>query len=237
MKKVRLGVNIDHIATLRQARKALVPDPVRAAALAERAGASGITVHLRSDRRHIQDRDVTGLKKAVATHLNIEMAATPEMARIAKKVRPDAVCLVPENPKEVTTEGGLDLRRTFSRVKKTAGELKKAGIKVTLFIEPDPEQIGLAAVLGVHAIEINTNAYSEARGKELKKQLQRVARAAELASKLGLEVHAGHGLNCANVRQIARIPQIVELNIGHSIIGRAVFVGLDKAILEILKAM
>jgi pyridoxine 5-phosphate synthase len=237
MKKVRLGVNIDHVATLRQARKAKLPDPVQAARLAEKAGAMGITVHLRSDRRHIQDSDVIRLKRAVTTHLNIEMAATPEMTKIAVRVRPDAVCLVPENPSEVTTEGGLDLRRTYARVKKAAGELKKAGVMVTLFIEPDTEQIGLASSLGVRAIEINTNAYSEAKGKESVKQLNRVARAAELASRLGLEVHAGHGLTCDNVKPIARISQIVELNIGHAIIARAVFIGLHAAIKEMHKSM
>ncbi|MBI4726824.1 pyridoxine 5'-phosphate synthase [candidate division TA06 bacterium] len=243
MKKVRLGVNIDHVATLRQARQAILPDPVAAAGLAEKAGAAGITVHLRSDRRHIQDRDLLRLSKTVKTHLNIEMAATGPMMATALKIKPDAVCLVPENPDEITTEGGLDLIKAKSRVAVAVKTLNQAGIKSTLFIEPDEVQIRTAEKLGARAVELNTNAYALAwkavpgNSRRVAFQLDRLAKAARLAEGLGLEVHAGHGLNYLNVRPVTKIPQITELNIGHSIIAEAVLVGLTKAVRGMVKLL
>ncbi|MBU1356788.1 MAG: pyridoxine 5'-phosphate synthase [Candidatus Edwardsbacteria bacterium] len=236
MERIRLGVNIDHVATLRQARKALQPDPVWAAAVATLAGADGITVHLRSDRRHIQDRDVQLLRQTVNTHLNVELAADDEMVGLMINIKPDAVCLVPENPDEITTEGGLDLQKAGDRVARAAKLLKAAGISVTCFIEPDEKQVKLARKLGADSIEINTNAFSQARGGKIKKETVRVAQAAKLAQKLGLDVHAGHGLNYFNLLPMVNIPQITELNIGHAIIAQAVLVGLDKAVRD-MKAL
>jgi pyridoxine 5-phosphate synthase len=236
MERIRLGVNIDHVATLRQARKALQPDPVWAAAAATLAGADGITVHLRSDRRHIQDRDVQLLRQTVNTHLNVELAADDEMVGLMIDIVPDAVCLVPENPNEITTEGGLDLQKAGDRVARAATQLKAAGISVTCFIEPDDKQVKLARKLGADSIEINTNAFSLARGDRIKKETARVAQAAKLAQKLGLDVHAGHGLDYFNLLPMIGIPQITELNIGHAIIARAVLVGLDKAVRD-MKAL
>lgn len=230
MGKLRLGVNIDHVATLRQARKAVQPDPVWAAALAVLAGADGITVHLRSDRRHIQDRDVQLLRQTADTHLNVEMAADEDMVDLITKIKPDAVCLVPESPDEITTEGGLDLVKAGDRVAKAAKKLKAAGISVTCFIEPEEKQVKLARKLGADSIEINTNTFSEAHGDQLKKETGRVAKAAKLGKKLGLNVHAGHGLNYSNVAPIVDIPEITELNIGHAIISRAVLAGLEQAV-------
>jgi pyridoxine 5-phosphate synthase len=213
-----------------------MPDPLAVASLAEKSGAEGITVHLRSDRRHIQDRDVTLLAKTVKTHLNIEMAATGSMMDLAVKLKPDAVCLVPENQNEITTEGGLDLFKTKARVSLAVIKLNRAGIRSTLFIEPDEKQIRLAEKLGARAVELNTNAYAlaceKAAGKKDRTsvQLNRLARAARLAEKLGLEVHAGHGLNYLNVGPVVKIPQITELNIGHSIIAEAVLTGIPRAV-------
>jgi len=230
MTAIRLGVNIDHVATLRQARQAQAPDPVAAAAIATAAGADGITVHLRGDRRHIQDRDLARLRRAVRTHLNMEMAARAEMIAIAKKIKPDAVCLVPESPGEVTTEGGLDLSKTAAAVKQAAKQLKAAGIAVTCFIEPDTKQIELAKKLGADSIEINTKSYAESRGRRRRAELVRARAAAQLGRGLGLGVHAGHGLDYSNVRPIAAIAEISELNIGHAIIARAVLDGLGPAV-------
>ncbi len=235
MRTVRLGVNIDHVATLRQARRAQDPDPVAAAALATLAGADGITVHLRSDRRHIQDRDLELLRQTVRTHLNLEMAATEEMLDLALRVRPDAVCLVPERPDEVTTQGGLDLMRVGNRVAPVARKLASAGIQVTFFIEAEPSQIRQAKKLGGQAVEINTDGYSKSKGRRQKSELEAVVRAARLAHSLGLEVHAGHGLDYHNVGKIAAVPEIVELNIGHAIVARAVLVGLDRAVRDMKK--
>lgn len=237
MERIRLGVNIDHVATLRQARKALQPDPVWAAAVATLAGADGITVHLRSDRRHIQDRDVQLLRQTVNTHLNVELAAADEMVGLMVNIKPDAVCLVPENPNEITTEGGLDLQKAGDRVARAAKLLKAAGISVTCFIEPDDNQVKLARKLGADAIEINTNAFSQARGVRIKKETARVVQAAKLAQKLGLNVHAGHGLDYFNLAPIIAIPQITELNIGHAIVARAVLVGLEKAVRDMKSLM
>ncbi len=236
MDRIRLGVNIDHVATLRQARQAIQPDPLWAAAAATLAGADGITVHLRSDRRHIQDRDVHLLRQTVSTHLNVELAAEDEMVALMVNIKPDAVCLVPENPAEITTEGGLDLQKAGVRVARAAKQLKAAGISVTCFIEPDDKQVKLARKLGADSIEINTNAFSLARGGQIIKEADRVARAAKNAQKLGLGVHAGHGLDYFNLFPIVAIPEITELNIGHAIIARAVMAGLEKAVRD-MKAL
>ena len=235
-KMIRLGVNIDHVATLRQARMAHEPDPVAAAAAATRAGADGITVHLRSDRRHIQDRDIELLRQTVRTHLNLEMAATEEMLRIALRVRPDAVCLVPEKPDEVTTQGGLDLVKVGARMAPVARKLAAAGIQVTFFVEAEPAQVKQAKKLGGQAVEINTDAYARAKGKGIRIELSKIAATAKLASSLGLEVHAGHGLDYHNAGDVAALPEIVELNIGHAIIARAVLDGLDRAVRD-MKAL
>jgi pyridoxine 5-phosphate synthase len=230
---VRLGLNIDHVATLREARRSHEPDPIHAAFLATTAGADGITVHLRSDRRHIQDRDLRLLREVVRTHLNLEMAPTPEMARIAARVRPDAICLVPERPDEVTTQGGLDLGQTANRVRRVRANLSKTGILLTAFIEPGEEAVRRAVDLGFQAVELNTDSYATARGAAaVTRNLDRFSRVAEEAHSLGLEVHAGHGLNYWNVARIVAIPQIVEVNIGHAVVARAVLVGLERAVRE-----
>jgi pyridoxine 5-phosphate synthase len=235
---VRLGFNIDHVATVREARKAIEPDPVAAAIFAELAGVDQITVHLRGDRRHIQERDLRVLREVIRTKLNLEMAATSEMKKTALEVKPDSVCLVPERPEEVTTEGGLDLTKVAKEVKEVLPELKEARIITTVFIEPHNEQIEIAKSLNVHAIEFNTAKYSEANTDgRLKLELDRVAAGASLAASLGLESHAGHGLNYRNVAPIARIPEVVELNIGHSIISRAIFVGIETAVHEMLAVL
>ncbi len=234
----RLCVNVDHIATIRQARGGDEPDPVFAAALSEAAGASGIVVHLRGDRRHIQDRDVEILKRTVKTHLNIEMAATEEMLSIAERIKPDQVTLVPERPGEVTTEGGLDAAGRSDELKTATARLARAGIKVSLFIDPAASQIEAAAGIGARMVELNTDAYSIARGEEDQDEaFDALASAAERAAKLGMRVAAGHGLNYRNVTRVARIPQVEELNIGHNIIACACLAGLEKAIREMIAQM
>ncbi len=230
---MKLGVNIDHIATLRQARKGFEPDPVHAAVLCEMAGADGITVHLRGDRRHIQIRDVEVLKKAVSTRLNIEMAATSEMVEIAAGVQPWQVTLVPERPNEVTTEGGLDVVINAAHLTQTVSRLSSHNIRVSLFIDPSLDNVRSAHKVGAHAVEINTNAYATARTEADRVQtLRAVDDAAKMAHKLGLSVLAGHALNYRNVGPIAAMTLIEELNIGHAIIARAVFVGLERAVAE-----
>jgi pyridoxine 5-phosphate synthase len=229
---IRLGVNVDHVATVRQARRVDVPDPVEAALLAEQAGAEGITVHLREDRRHIQERDVTLLRERIATKLNLEMAVTPAMVAFAEHARPDDACFVPEKREELTTEGGLDVISQQARIKDAVNRLQRAGIKVSLFIDPDRRQIEAAQAVGAHAVEIHTGTYCNASGASREKERQVVSAAAQLAQKLGLEVHGGHGLNYENVIPIAAIAEIVELNIGHSIIARAVIVGIEQAVRE-----
>lgn len=234
----RLGVNIDHVATLRQARRAKEPDPVQAAVLAELAGAHGITVHLRSDRRHIQDRDVEILQKVVKTRLNMELAGIQEMVRIALTVKPQQVTLVPERREELTTEGGLDAVLNSVQLKPIVKTLREGGIAVSLFVDPDLEQVKEAHKLDAEAIEINTAAYSESRGpKAQEAALRRVIDAARLGRKLGLEVHAGHGLTYDNVGVIAGLSELSELNIGHNIVARAVLVGMTQAVREMLEAM
>jgi pyridoxine 5-phosphate synthase len=229
---IRLGVNVDHVATVRQARRADVPDPVEAALLAESAGADGITVHLREDRRHIQERDVQLLRERIRTKLNLEMAVTPAMVAFAEKLRPDDACFVPEKREELTTEGGLDVVSQQARVKEAAARLQESGIRVSLFIDPEKRQIEASKEVAAHAVEIHTGAYCNAAGSEREQRRRSVAAAAQFAHSLELEVHAGHGLNYENVIAIAGIPEIVELNIGHSIIARAVIVGMAQAVRE-----
>ena len=227
----KLGVNIDHVATLREARRIDYPDPIEAAAIVEKAGADAIVVHLREDRRHIKDEDVKLLRKKVRTKLNLEMSINKDIVKIAKRIKPDQSTLVPERRQELTTEGGLDVVSNFKRVKKVVDDLKKSGIIVSLFIDPDLRQIKAASQIGAEAIEIHTGEYANSRSKkEREKHLHLIKEAAELASGYKLDVYAGHGLNYENVKAIARIKEIRELNIGHSIISKAVFVGLAEAV-------
>ena len=234
---MRLAVNIDHVATVREARKAREPEPLAAAMLAELAGAEGITIHLRSDRRHIKERDLELLREVVATKLNVEMAATQEMSAIAARVKPDQVTFVPERPNELTTEGGLDVVSHARAVTETATRLHDAGIRVSIFIDPDSRQVAASREVGADAIEINTGAYSSARPGDRSACLEQVRLAAGEARRIKLEVLAGHGLNYVNVRPIAAVPEIVELNIGHSIVARAVLVGMDRAVREMIALM
>jgi pyridoxine 5-phosphate synthase len=235
---MRLAVNIDHIATIREARKTDEPDPVAAAVLCELAGAQGVTVHLRGDRRHIQDRDVEILKRTVATHLNVEMAATSEMVRIAQTIKPHQVTLVPERKDEVTTEGGLDVVLHSGNVEKVVRQLLDARIDVSIFVDPDIEQIRQCHKLRAPKIEINTGKYAEAwKSGNWAAELDKVATAARAAKKLGLSVLAGHGLTYQNIDSIASVTEIEELNIGHSIISRASLVGLDAAVREMVALM
>ncbi|MDP7048839.1 MAG: pyridoxine 5'-phosphate synthase [Verrucomicrobiota bacterium] len=240
---LRLGVNIDHVATLRQARYRRLNDgepcPVDAVRQAEAAGAHGITAHLREDRRHILDRDIWAIREAVATRLNFEMATTPEMIDIALRLKPEAVCLVPENRAEVTTEGGLNVVDQADVIADAAAALGQAGIEVSLFIDPDPAQIEATAGTGSPFIELHTGAYAEAYREEAKRtaELERLAKAAGQAKSLGLGVNAGHGLNYENTRDIFAVPHLNELNIGHSIVSRAVTIGLGQAVREMLGLM
>ena len=234
--RVLLGVNIDHVATLRQARGIRYPDPVQAAIDAEEAGADGITLHLREDRRHIQDRDVRLIKEVLQTRMNLEMAVTEEMIAIAEVVCPEAVCLVPEKREEVTTEGGLDVAGNFDSVANACRRLVKKNIEVSLFIDPDLDQIDASVKAGAPVIELHTGAYAEATGEAIQAELDRLKKATEYALSKGLIVNAGHGLNYQNVEPVAAIPGINELNIGHSIIGRAIFTGLKSAVKE-MKAL
>jgi pyridoxine 5-phosphate synthase len=235
---IRLGVNIDHVATVRQARRTTEPDPVQAAVLAELGGASGITIHLRADRRHIQDRDVELLRQVVKTRLNIELAATQEMLRIALTVKPDQITLVPERREEVTTEGGLDVVLNSVQLKPTVKTLQESGIQVSLFVDPDLEQVRESHKLDARAIEINTAAYADARDDRAREAaLRRVLDAARLGKKLGLGVHAGHGLTYDNVGGVAALPEITELNIGHNIVARALLVGIERAVREMVQAI
>jgi len=235
---LRLGVNIDHVATVRQARRASEPDPVHAAVLAELGGADGITVHLRGDRRHVQDRDVEVLRQTVRTRLNIEMAATQEMTRIALTVKPHQVTLVPERREELTTEGGLDVVLNSVQIRPMVKTLQEAGIEVSLFVDPELEQVKESHKLDARAIEINTAAWSDAGDARARETaLRKVNDAARLARRLGLEVHAGHGLTYGNVAPIAAVTEIVELNIGHSIVARALLVGMAEAVREMARAM
>ncbi len=228
----KLGVNVDHVATVREARKTNEPDPVWAAAAAQLGGAAGITVHLRVDRRHIQDRDVRILKETTTVKLNLEMSLAEEIVQIACELRPDQCSLVPENREEVTTEGGLDVRGQLARVKAAAKKLTGHGITVSLFIDAEEDQIRASAESGADAVELHTGRYANAKGEEAEKELAELRKGAELAHSLGLVVHAGHGLTYSNVVPVARLPHVEELNIGHSIISRAIFVGIERAVRE-----
>ncbi len=235
---IRLGVNIDHVATVRQARRAAEPDPVAAAVLALLGGADGITVHLREDRRHIQDRDVKVLRQIVTSRLNLEMAAADEIVAFACDLKPDEATLVPEKRQELTTEGGLDVVGNEATVARAVQRLKGAGIEVSLFIDPDARQVEAGRLLGVQAVEFHTGRYAEARGADDRaRELEALAGAAAFAKEQGLHVHMGHGLNYTNVRAVAAIPGVEELNIGHSIVARAVLVGLERAVREMKEAM
>ena len=234
---MRLGVNVDHVATVRQARGVDYPDPVEAALIAERAGADGITVHLREDRRHIQDHDVERLRRALRVKLNLEMAVTDAMVDFALRIRPDDACFVPERREEVTTEGGLDVVRHAQRVAAASARLRAAGIRVSLFVAPEPAQIAASAAAGAHAVELHTGDYANAAETTRAAEVARIAAATGEAAARGLEVHAGHGLTVGNVRPIAAIRDIVELNIGHAIIARAIIVGMAEAVREMKAAM
>ena len=229
-RKLRLGVNIDHVATIRNARGGRLPDPIRAARLAEQAGADGITAHLREDRRHISDDDIDRLARELTVPLNLEMAATDQMLAIALKHKPHAACLVPERRAELTTEGGLDVVGAASRLAPFVARLSQAGIRVSLFIDPVPTQLEAAKAVGAPVIELHTGAYCDTEGAQRALELKRIVEAAASAEALGLECHAGHGLGFETVGAIAAIPSIVELNIGHFLIGEAIFGGLDSAI-------
>jgi pyridoxine 5-phosphate synthase len=233
---IALGVNVDHVATVRQARRARHPDPVHAALLAEQAGADSITMHLREDRRHIIDRDPEALQALMQTHLNLEMAITPEMLAYAARLRPGDCCLVPEKRTEVTTEGGLDVAGQMPAVREAVTALAAAGIRVSLFIDPEPAQLKASRAAGAPVVELHTGAYAEARGAQQAREFERLRAAAREAAALGLTVHAGHGLDYHNVQPVAAIPEIVELNIGYAIIGRALFTGMAEAVRE-MKAL
>ncbi len=233
---ISLGVNVDHVATLRQARRGRYPDPVHAALAAETAGADSITLHLREDRRHIQDHDVRSLRGLLQTRMNLELAVTDEMLAIAAEVCPADCCFVPERRQEITTEGGLDVAARAARVRDATAHLRQAGVRVALFIDPDARQVEAAAHAGAPVIELHTGAYAEAAGSHQATELERLRAAARLGASLGLEVHAGHGLNYRNVRPVAALPEIVELNIGHALIAHALYVGLAAAVRE-MKAL
>jgi pyridoxine 5-phosphate synthase len=234
----RLGVNIDHVATLRQARGGAEPDPVWAAALAELAGADGITIHLREDRRHIQDRDLRLLRETVQVRLNLELAAEPAVLALAIQTRPDQVTLVPERREELTTEGGLDVVAHRSRIKDAIAACHDAGIEVALFVDPDHHQIDASIALGIAGIELHTGRYANAReGPDRDREIEALRIAAATTVAAGIELHAGHGLNYRNVGPIARLPRMMELNIGHSIVSRAIFVGITEAVREMKKSI
>ncbi len=239
--RLRLGVNIDHVATLRNARGGALPDPVRAARLAEQSGADGITAHLREDRRHIRDDDISAIMEAITIPLNFEMAATDEMQRIALDHKPHAACIVPERREERTTEGGLEVAADQNRLTDFILPLKEAGIRVSMFIAPDPAQIEASARIGAPVIELHTGAYCDfhAEGKTAERdaELERLVAGAKLGAELGLEIHMGHGLTYDNLAPIAAMPEVMELNIGHFLIGEAVFLGLPEALAEMRRCM
>ncbi len=235
---ILLGVNVDHVATLRQARGTDYPDPLEAALLAERSGADSITVHLREDRRHIQDHDVERMAQALTTHMNLEMAVTDEMLRIAGKIAPTDCCLVPEHREELTTEGGLDVAGQKVRIAEACAELAGRGIRTSLFIDPDPRQLDASREVGAPVVELHTGCFADAVTEaDREAELRRVIIAAEYGAGLGLRIHAGHGLHAMNVQPVAAIEQIVELNIGHSLIAQAVFSGLGPAVAEMKRLM
>lgn len=230
-----LGVNIDHVATVRQARRGAEPDPVIAATVAQRAGADQITVHLREDRRHIQDRDLMALKEAISISMNLECACVDEMLKIAVAICPPRVCLVPEKREEITTEGGLDIVGNRDRVEDAIKRLRDAGIVVSLFIDPDEKQIAVSKELGAEAVELHTGTYAHATGDQQAAELSTLTNASSIVIEHDLRLHAGHGLNYSNVIPVAKIPEMEELNIGHSIVSKAIFVGLEEAVREMKK--
>lgn len=234
---IHLGVNIDHVATLRQARGTRYPRPADAAVIAERAGADSITVHLREDRRHIQDADLAEIQAVMQTHMNLELAVTDEMLEIAARAAPADCCLVPERREELTTEGGLDVHGRLHKVREACARLSSAGIRVSLFIDPDRRQLDAAVEAGAPVVELHTGAYAEATGDAWEREYERVIDAAEYGHELGLVINAGHGLNYDNVGPVAAIPQIVELNIGHAIVAQAVFDGLHRAVADMKRLM
>lgn len=234
-KQIRLGVNIDHVATIRNARGGIHPDPVKAAILAQKSGADGITIHLREDRRHIRDEDLSELKKAIKLPINLEMAATEEMLKIALKTKPNAVCIVPEKRQEVTTEGGLDLIKNKKNLSEMIKKIRQKKIRVSLFIDANEQQIHVAKEIGADIVELHTGEFCHTSGKKRQIELAKIKKCAALCEKLGLECHAGHGLNYETAKIIAKIPQIIELNIGHFLIGEAVFEGLGKSIKKMKK--
>jgi pyridoxine 5-phosphate synthase len=234
---ILLGVNIDHVATLRQARGGRSPDPLLAALVAEQSGADSITLHLREDRRHIQDRDVAALRASLKTRMNLEMAATAEMLAIAARLQPQDACLVPEKRTELTTEGGLDVAGQLALIREACARLAGAGIRVSLFIDPEAAQVDAAARAGAAAVELHTGAYAEAEGPGRARELARLAEAARRAAGTGLVVHAGHGLDYHNVQPVAALPELVELNIGHAIIARAVTTGIGAAVADMKRLM
>jgi pyridoxine 5-phosphate synthase len=236
--RLRLGVNVDHVATIRQARGTLYPDPVQAGILAAKAGADSITIHLREDRRHIQEHDVERMLDEVPAPVNLEMAVTPEMVRLACAARPHYCCLVPERRQELTTEGGLDVVRQLKKVRAACAQLADAGVAVALFVDPDRRQLAACVDSGAPHVEIHTGAYADATKDTARaRELRRITAFAAAADRAGLEVHAGHGLNLHNVAAVAAIPEIVELNIGHSIVARALYVGFPRAVKEMRQAM
>jgi pyridoxine 5-phosphate synthase len=235
--KIRLGVNIDHVATLRNARGGMHPDPIRAAKIAQEAGADGITAHLREDRRHIRDTDIGLLKQEITLPLNLEMAATDEMIQIALKVKPHAVCLVPEKREERTTEGGLEVVRHRSHLRDCSAKLKDAGIRVSFFINPSLTQVEAAKSAGAQIVELHTGRYCDAEAQARLQELNYIRQATDYAEALGLECHAGHGLNFETVAAVAAVPYITELNIGHFLIGEALFMGLKESIMHMKKLM
>jgi pyridoxine 5-phosphate synthase len=235
MRRIRLGVNIDHVATLRQARRGAEPEPVTAAALAELGGADQITVHLREDRRHIQDRDLELLRRTVRTGIDLEMAAVPEMVRIARRLRPELATLVPEKRQEITTEGGLDAARQVRALAKVTAALQRAGTRVSFFVDPVAAQVRAVRAAGADALEFNTGAYAEARGRAaVAAELEKLRAAAALAAEQGLAVFAGHGLNYHNILPVRAIPELEEVNIGHSIVARALVTGLERAVRDMV---
>ncbi len=238
MKTLRLGINIDHVATLRQARGGTAPEPVHAALLCEQAGADSITVHLREDRRHIQDRDVALLQQSVQTRVNLELAAAPAMIDVACRLQPADCCLVPERRQELTTEGGLDVAGQPERLRQACGALTEAGIRVALFVDPDPDQLAAAVDVGAPVVELHTGRYANATDDRARARcLADLALAAQHAAALGLTVHAGHGLDYHNVQPVAALPELAELNIGHAVIARAVFAGLGQAVRDMRRLM
>ncbi len=236
-RKIRLGVNIDHVATIRNARGGSHPDPVDAAILAEKSGADGITIHLREDRRHIRDKDLARLKKEIKLPINLEMAATKEMLAIALKTKPNAVCIVPEKRQEVTTEGGLDAKKNEKVLASMIKEIRAKKIRVSLFLDANESQIRIAKKIGADIVELHTGEFCHATGKKHEAEFLKIQNCAKLCQQLGLECHAGHGLNYETAKIISKIPQIVELNIGHFLIGEAVFEGLSQVIKKMKKAI